>query len=55
MLLEWGTVQATSRRQDCYLLATPAGAPLYRSAGFKEREITVILGVPHVSMVKRHE
>ncbi|KAI5465079.1 putative GNAT family acetyltransferase [Mariannaea sp. PMI_226] len=50
MLLSWGLQQAREQERDCYLLATPAGLPLYEAAGFETIRIVQIFGVPHVSM-----
>lgn len=53
LLLDWGTRQAECEGKDCYLVATPAGVPLYRAAGFASTRTVDIFGTPHVSMIKR--
>lgn len=53
MLLDWGIKEASLQGRECYLVATPAGLPLYRSAGFEDVKVLNIFGAPHVSMIKR--
>ncbi|UNI17848.1 hypothetical protein JDV02_004162 [Purpureocillium takamizusanense] len=53
LLLDWGTQQAEAEGKDCYLVATPAGVPLYRAANFESTRTVDIFGTPHVSMIKR--
>lgn len=55
MLLDWGVREASKQGRECYLVATPAGVPLYRSAGFEDVRIVDIFGTPHVSMRKKVE
>jgi ribosomal protein S18 acetylase RimI-like enzyme len=50
MLLDWGIKEASKQGKECYLVATPAGLPLYRSAGFEDVRVLDIFGTPHVSM-----
>ncbi|PKX91443.1 GNAT family N-acetyltransferase [Aspergillus novofumigatus IBT 16806] len=54
MLLQWGVERADAEKRDCYLVATPAGRPLYEAAGFTELATLLIFGVPHWSMIKRY-
>jgi hypothetical protein len=54
MLLDWGLSRAASVNKDCYLMATPAGRPLYTKRGFEVVRTVPIFGVPHHSMVFRH-
>lgn len=53
LLLDWGVQEAAKQGKDCYLVATPAGLPLYRAAGFEDVKVLDIFGTPHVSMRKR--
>ncbi|RSL56240.1 hypothetical protein CEP54_008939 [Fusarium duplospermum] len=52
LLLRWAFEEADKFGQDCYLVATPAGLPLYRAAGFKEVGVLELFGVPHTSMIR---
>ena len=54
-LLNWGLHKATEEGRDAFLVATPSGLGLYKSAGFEEVRTTVIFGEPHVSMMKYHK
>jgi GNAT superfamily N-acetyltransferase len=54
LLLEWGVQEAAKQGGDCYLVATPAGLPLYRAAGFEDVRTVDIFGTPHMSMRKRN-
>ncbi|CEJ92716.1 hypothetical protein VHEMI08350 [[Torrubiella] hemipterigena] len=51
-LLKDGMDRAFADGCDCYLIATPAGMPLYRSAGFKDVRVVHIFGEEHMSMMK---
>ncbi|KAM5384608.1 hypothetical protein ACJZ2D_001353 [Fusarium nematophilum] len=53
MLLKWALEEAEKLGEDCYLVATPAGLPLYRAIGFEELDVLQLFGVPHHSMMKR--
>lgn len=53
MLLEWGMEEAAKQGKSCYLVATPAGLPLYRAAGFDSVRNLDIFGAPHMSMILR--
>ncbi|EED12180.1 conserved hypothetical protein [Talaromyces stipitatus ATCC 10500] len=53
MLLDWGVEEAAKHGKGCYLVATPAGLPLYRAAGFEDVKVLDIFGTPHVSMRRR--
>ena len=50
-LLLWGVEKAKSQGRDCYLVATPAGVPLYKAAGFERIRGLDIFGTEHVSMI----
>lgn len=50
MLLDWGIKESSKQGKECCLVATPAGLPLYRSAGFEDVKVLDIFGTPHVSM-----
>lgn len=52
MLLNWGIERAEADKKDCYLIATPAGRPLYLNAGFEDLGTVDIFGVPHYSMIR---
>ncbi|TFB00393.1 hypothetical protein CCMA1212_007630 [Trichoderma ghanense] len=54
MLLDWGLSRADSENKDCYLMATPAGRPLYTKRGFEVVRTVPIFGVSHHSMIFRH-
>ena len=54
MLLDWGLSRAASENKDCYLMATPAGRPLYTKRGFEVVRTVPIFGVLHHSMIFRH-
>ncbi|KPM34477.1 hypothetical protein AK830_g12091 [Neonectria ditissima] len=53
MLLEWGIKHAEKDDRECYLVATPAGRPLYLAYGFEDVRTLQIFGVPHSSMILR--
>jgi hypothetical protein len=53
MLLDWGIKEASKQGRECYLVATPAGVPLYRAAGFEEVKVLEIFETPHVSMRRK--
>ncbi|GFP57729.1 hypothetical protein TASIC1_0009006600 [Trichoderma asperellum] len=54
ILLDWGINRAAGDKKDCYLLATPAGKPLYTKTGFEEVRVVPIFGVSHHSMLLRY-
>ncbi|EEA19205.1 hypothetical protein TMatcc_010245 [Talaromyces marneffei ATCC 18224] len=54
MLLDWGIEEASKQGRGCYLVATPAGLPVYTAAGFEDVRVLDIFGTPHVSMRKRN-
>ncbi|GFF52936.1 hypothetical protein IFM51744_07975 [Aspergillus udagawae] len=54
MLLQWGVQRAAAEKRACYLVATPAGRPLYQAAGFTKLATLQIFGVSHLSMIKRY-
>jgi predicted GNAT family N-acyltransferase len=41
--------------RDCYLVATPAGRPLYKKAGFVDLGELSIFGVPHYPMILKND
>ncbi|KAH6996036.1 acyl-CoA N-acyltransferase [Ilyonectria sp. MPI-CAGE-AT-0026] len=53
MLVDWGVKRAASDGRDCYLIATPAGRPLYLAFQFEDIRTVDIFGVPHYSMILR--
>ncbi|KAH8880318.1 putative GNAT family acetyltransferase [Thozetella sp. PMI_491] len=53
MLANWGVERAASERRDCYLVATPAGIPLYLSLGFQDLGRFNLFGTEHSSMLFR--
>ena len=53
MLLNWGLEKAQEQNRDTYLIATPAGAPLYRAAGFEDLGSFLLFDTPHNGMIKR--
>ncbi|KAJ6441235.1 GNAT family acetyltransferase [Purpureocillium lavendulum] len=55
MLLDWGMTKAAEQRRSIYLVATPAGRPLYQAAGFEDLGPLQIFDVPHYSMIRRFE
>lgn len=44
MLLDWGIEEASKQGRGCYLVATPAGLPVYTAAGFEDVRVLDILG-----------
>ncbi|KAH7160971.1 acyl-CoA N-acyltransferase [Dactylonectria macrodidyma] len=54
MLVDWGVKRAAIEHRDCYLIATPAGRPLYLAFQFEDIRIIKFFGVPHHSMILRH-
>ncbi len=54
MLLDWGMKKAEEQQRSIYLIATPAGRPLYQAAGFEELALLQIFDTPHYSMIRRH-
>lgn len=55
MLLQWAFKEADKHGEDCYLVATPAGLPLYRVLGFEEVGVLKLFGVPHTSMIRKSQ
>ncbi|KAH7276077.1 acyl-CoA N-acyltransferase [Fusarium solani] len=53
MLVQWVFEEANKYGEDCYLVATPAGLPLYRAHGFEELGVLELFGVPHTSMIRK--
>ncbi|KAF4973272.1 hypothetical protein FZEAL_9371 [Fusarium zealandicum] len=53
LLLNWGLDCAANQGRDCYLIATPAGRPLYTASGFGDVRTVLFFGIPHYSMVLR--
>jgi len=46
--------EAAQQKRAIYLVATPAGRPLYRNGGFDELGIVQIFDTPHYSMIWRY-
>ncbi|KAG8408380.1 hypothetical protein J3459_017852 [Metarhizium acridum] len=55
LLLNWGMEKAKHDGRDCYLVATPAGKPLYESVGFRTLQELSIFDVPHYSMILKSD
>ncbi|KAI8680343.1 N-acetyltransferase domain-containing protein [Fusarium keratoplasticum] len=55
MLLQGAFEEADKFGEECYLVATPAGLPLYRGAGFEEVGVLKLFGVPHTSMIRKSQ
>ncbi|ATY67321.1 GNAT family [Cordyceps militaris] len=53
MLLEWGLEKAREQNRDAFLIATPAGIPLYLAAGFESLGSFMLFDTPHSCMIKR--
>ncbi|OAA58314.1 Acyl-CoA N-acyltransferase [Cordyceps fumosorosea ARSEF 2679] len=53
MLLNWGLDKAQKQNRDVYLIATPAGIPLYQAAGFEDLGSFMLFDTPHNGMIKR--
>ncbi|OAA76568.1 Acyl-CoA N-acyltransferase [Akanthomyces lecanii RCEF 1005] len=53
MLLNWGLEKAQEQGKDAYLIATPAGRPLYQAAGFEDLGAFMLFDTPHYGMIKR--
>lgn len=54
LMLNWGLGECAKQARDCYLVATPAGVPLYAASGFENLAVVDLFGVGHYSMIKRH-
>ncbi|KAH7150147.1 acyl-CoA N-acyltransferase, partial [Dactylonectria estremocensis] len=54
LLVDWGVKRAATDHRDCYLIATPAGRPLYLAFQFEDVRTIEFFGVPHYSMMLRH-
>ncbi len=54
-LLAWGMEHAASEGKDCFLVATPAGKPLYLACGFEELGDIDLFGVPHSGMIIKND
>lgn len=55
MLLEWGVQEAHREQKDAFLIATPAGVPLYQARGFEEMKTFPLFDAPHVVMIRRFD
>ncbi|KAM3459149.1 hypothetical protein MY5147_006230 [Beauveria neobassiana] len=53
MLLNWGLEKAREQDKDVYLIATPAGRPLYQAVGFEDLGSFILFDTPHHGMIKR--
>ncbi len=53
MLLNWGLEKAQEQNKDAYLIATPAGRPLYQATGFEDLGAFKLFDTPHHGMIKR--
>ncbi len=53
MMAAWGVERAAKEGKDCYLIATAAGMPLYRSLGFQDIGRFDVYGIEHCSMIIR--
>ncbi|KAJ6788771.1 hypothetical protein PWT90_03322 [Aphanocladium album] len=53
MLLNWGLDKAREENRDTYLIATPAGLPLYQAVGFEDLGAFMLFDTPHNGMIKR--
>lgn len=54
-LLEWGVEKAAAEKRDCFLVATPAGMPLYLAHGFEQVGTMDFFGTPHASMMIKND
>ena len=55
MLLQWGVDKAAADGIDCFLMATPAGRPLYLASGFQQVGEFSLFGTPHFSMIIKND
>ena len=55
MLLQWGVNRAATDGKDCFLMATPAGRPLYLASGFQQVGEFDLFGTLHFSMIIKHD
>lgn len=53
MLLNWGVEKAREENKDAFLIATPAGFPLYKAAGWEDMGSFMLFGEPHNGMIIR--
>lgn len=53
MLLQWGLDKAQEEKRDAFLVATPAGKPLYSHMGFEVMHDVDLWGVKHYGMIRR--
>lgn len=53
MLLNWGIDKAKEQNKDAFLIATPAGVPLYQVMGFEGLEPFMLFDTPHTGMIRR--
>lgn len=54
MLLDWTVEKAAEDQKSIYLVATPAGRPLYQAAGFEYLGTLQLFGVQHYSMIRKY-
>lgn len=51
MLLRWGIERANHDELECYLDASPKGAPIYEHLGFVERDRAVFLDGKYTQLI----
>lgn len=52
-LLNWGLDKAREQDKDVYLIATPAGFPLYQAVGFENLGSFLLFDEAHYGMIMR--